>query len=254
MTVISRLRAAGLEVYTRRDWGSPMERDGRYANRRRTHPMPPGPAAYHFFHITVTGDTDTIKEGFAGSRQVETFGLSTPPMVSYQMLVTNEGKIFEGQDYGTKGTHTINDKNVPGFPNDLNLHGYAAAILQNVGDAVTDEQVHSLAAVFAAAELEGHVRRGAPIYPHRKFAFKECPGDRGVARLEEIQRLKDRMVREGINQEDDMPAYTEWPQKDRDALVADVVKGLTSAPIDLGDGKRRSLKQVLKELWQKRNT
>lgn len=54
-------------------------------------------------------------------------------------------------------------------------------------------------------------------------------------------------------EEDDMPAYTEWPQKDRDALVADIVKGLTSAPIDLGDGKRRSLKQVLKELWMKRN-
>jgi hypothetical protein len=55
-------------------------------------------------------------------------------------------------------------------------------------------------------------------------------------------------------EEDDMPGYTEWPQEDRDALVADIVKGLTSAPIDLGDGKRRSLKQVLKELWLKRNT
>lgn len=159
--------------------------------------MPSGPADFHFLHITVTHDTDTIREGAAGARQVESFGLSTPPMVSYQDLVTNEGRYFQGQDYGTKGTHTINDKNVPGFPNDLNLRGYAAAIMQNVGDAVTDAQVETLAKVFAARELLGLVRRGAPIFPHRKFAFKLCPGDRAVARLDEIDRLKRKYVRAG---------------------------------------------------------
>lgn len=191
------LRDAGVDCLTRGQWGSPRQADGDYARRRSTHPMPRGPARYHFLHITVTADTDTIREGAAGARQVESFGLSTPPMVSYQDLVTNEGRYFQGQNYGTKGTHTINDKNVPGFPDDLNLYGYAAAIMQNVGDAVTDAQVVTLAKVYAARELLGLVVRGARILPHRMFAWKSCPGDRAVARLDEIERLKNQYVRAG---------------------------------------------------------
>lgn len=196
--VIDLLRAAGVECFTRAEWDSPRERDGSYSRRRSTHPMPSAPAAYHFLHITVTADTDTVQEGEAGARQVESYGLSTPPMVSYQDLVTNEGKYFQGQDYGTKGTHTINDKNVPGFDNDLNLRGYATAIMQNVGDEVSDEQVRLVAMVFAARELAGWVRRGAPIHPHRTFAWKSCPGDKAVARLDDIKRLRDQYVRDGL--------------------------------------------------------
>jgi hypothetical protein len=196
--VLGQLRNAGVECYSRKEWGSPREADGSYARRRSTHPMPPGPASYHFLHITVTGDTDLPDEGKAAARQVESFGLSTPPMVSYQDLVTNEGRYFQGQNYGTKGTHTVNDKNVPGFPHDLNLHGYATAIMQNVGDAVTDRQVDVIAMVFAAREIAGLVQRGAPIHPHRTFANKACPGDKAVARLPEIRALRDKYVREGL--------------------------------------------------------
>lgn len=197
-TVYDRLRAAGVEVYDREDWGSPQEKAGAYARRRRTHPMPAGAADFHFLHITVTRDTDTVKEGAAGARQIEGYGYSSPPMVSYQDLVTNEGRVFEGQDYGTKGTHTVNDKKVSGYPRDLNLVGYATALMQNVGDAVTDEQVRVVAMIFAARELAGVVRRGAPIHPHRKFAWKSCPGDKAVDRLDEISRLRTRFVRDGL--------------------------------------------------------
>lgn len=206
-TVGEMLREAGVTYLTRTDWGSPRQADGSYARRRSTHPMPPGPARYHFLHITVTGDTDTITEARAGARQVESYGLSTPPMVSYQDLVTNEGTVLQGQDYGTKGTHTVNDKNIAGFPNDLNLLGYATAILQNVADEVTDVQVERIAMIYAARELLGLVRRGAPVYPHRMFAWKECPGDKAVARLEEIIRLKNRYVTQGYlpgTKEDDV--------------------------------------------------
>lgn len=196
MTVIALLEAAGVECYSRGEWGT--VRPAAYEKRRSTHPMPDGPAPYHFLHITVTPDTDTVLEGKAGARKVESYGLSTPPMMSYQALVSNEGKWFEGQNYGTKGTHTINDKNVAGFPHDLNRYGYAVAIMQNVGDAVTDIQVRVIALTFAAAELAGFVKRGAQIYPHRKFDWKECPGDKAVARLSEIQRLKDYYVKNGL--------------------------------------------------------
>lgn len=196
--VMQLLEAAGAECYSRKQWGSPQERAGAYARRRQTHPMPNRKAKYHFLHITVTADTDTVAEGKDGARRVESYGLSTPPMVSYQALVTNEGRWFEGQNYGVKGTHTINDKGIAGFPRDLNAEGYAVAIMQNVGDPVTDVQVQLIAMTFAAAELAGKVEIGAPIYPHRVFAWKSCPGDKAVARLPEIQRLKDQFVRDGL--------------------------------------------------------
>lgn len=205
LTVLEALRSAGVEVYPRSAWGSRAEAAGAYSRRRATHPMPPAPADYHFLHITVTADTDTVQEGAAGARQIEAYGYSTPPMVSYQDLVTNEGKYFQGQDYGTKGTHTVNDKDVPGYPRDLNLFGYATALMQNVGDAVTDEQVDVVAMIFAARERAGWVKRGAPILPHRMFAAKACPGDRAVARLDDIRRLRDKYVKEGLpNLEDDV--------------------------------------------------
>lgn len=192
--VMWRLRRAGVEVYNRKQWGT--VREGAYVKRRKTHPMPSGPADYHFLHITVTPDTDTVLEGKYGARKVESYGLSTPPMVSYQDLTTNEGKYFQGQDYGTKGTHTVNDKRIPGFgtDKDLNLRGYALAIMQNVNDEVSDIQVEVIARVFAARELSGWVKKGAPVYPHRKFAAKACPGDKAVARLPEIIRLKNEFV------------------------------------------------------------
>lgn len=201
-SLIPALRSAGVECFTRSEWGSPREADGSYQRRRGTHPMPPGPAEFHFLHITVTADTDTPEEGARGARAVESFGLSTPPMVSYQDLVTNEGRYYEGQSYGVKGTHTVNDRDVPGFAHDLNLLGYATAIMQDVEHEVTDTQVRTIALVFAARELAGLVKRGAPIFPHRMFAFKSCPGDKAVARLNEIKEQRDRFVREGLPREE----------------------------------------------------
>jgi hypothetical protein len=184
--------------------------------------MPSGPASYHFWHITVTADTDTVLEGKSGARKVESYGLSTPPMVSYHGLVTNEGKWFEGQSYGVKGTHTINDKKVPGFPHDLNKYGYAVAIMQNVKDEVTDAQVRTCAMAFAAAELDGYVKRGAPIYPHRKFAWKECPGDKAVSRLAEVQKLKDQYVRNGLPKAGTAPTPKPTPPSLSEVLQMDL--------------------------------
>lgn len=244
--VIALLRAAGVECYTRAEWGSPRERDGSYARRHGTHPMPPGPAAFHFLHITVTDDTDLPADGKEAARKVESFGLSTPPMVSYQDLVTNEGRYFEGQAYGVKGTHTINDKQVPGFPDDLNLHGYATALMQNVEDEVSDVQVRLVAMIFAARELTGLVRIGAPIYPHRAFDWKSCPGDKAVARLDEIHRLRDRFVADGLpTLEDDMP-YTDWPEKDQAALVRDVGNHVVATLLNASVGDDRTVKAALR--------
>lgn len=200
MTVLERLRDAGVEVHSREDWNSPMEAAGAYERRRGTHPMFVPKARYGFLHVTVTPDTDTIPEGAAGARKIETYGYSTPPMVSYQLLVTNEGRVFEGQNFGVKGTHTINDKDVDGYPHDLNGYGYAVALMQNVGDEVSAEQVAAVAMCFAAMQIEGVMERGAPILPHRMFAQKSCPGDLAMARLDEIRRMTGTYVSGGLPQ------------------------------------------------------
>lgn len=240
MAVINQLRAAGVECFTRQEWGSPRERDGDYVERRRTHPMPAGPALYHFLHITVTRDTDTVLEGAAGARQIEAFGYSRPPMVSYQDLVTNEGRYFQGQDYGTKGTHTVNDRGIRGFPLDLNLLGYACAIMQNIEDEVTDEQVRTIALVFAARERAGLVRPGAPIYPHRMFAAKSCPGDKAVARLPEIEKLRDRFYRSWPDEEDDV--NPEQIEKLADATA----KAVLGTKVKLRNGQEVTIKEAIR--------
>ena len=241
--VIKMLRAAGVECWSRLDWGTRYEHE--YVERMDTHPMPPAPAPYHFFHITVTEDTDSVKQGKAGARQIEGYGLSTPPMVSYQDMITNEGKYFQGQNYGTKGTHTVNDRDVPGYPEDLNLMGYALAIMQDVEDEVTDEQVELAAMVFAARELSGWVRKFAPILPHRKFAYKSCPGDKAVARLPEIQRRKDELVKMGVIKE---PTFTS-----RGPRVDAALKDLSVAERRAAEGTLRDTKldraiNILKKL------
>jgi len=241
LAVIKQLREVGVKAYTREEWGS--VRPEAYIVRRGTHPMPAGRAKYHFLHITVTADTDTVQEGWRGAKQIESYGLSTPKMVSYQDMITNEGLYFQGQDYGTKGTHTINDRNVANFANDLNLQGYALAILQNVEDEVTDVQVLLAARVFAARELAGFVNKFAPIYPHRKFAYKACPGDKAVARLAEIQELKDNMVQRGSLKE--IP-----PLPTRGIRVDTAIQTLRETGAK-GDGKRAKAVKKARRLLNK---
>jgi len=248
--VIDMLRDLGFECYDRSQWGSNQERAGAYARRAHTHPMPNGPAKYHFLHISVTTDTDTVKEGAAGAQQIERYGYSIPPMVSYQDLVTNEAKYFQGQDYGTKGTHTMNDKNLAGFSENLNYDGYACALMQNVQDAVTDDQVVLVAWIFAVREYVGFVKVGAPVYPHRKFAYKSCPGDRAMDRLPDIEKLKNKLVQELLSGKKKKKMTEEEAQMLKDLhdlffTAEDVVEAN-------GTKKKRSLSQLILETWKAR--
>ena len=244
MSIIPLLRDAGVQCFTREQWGSPMQEIGAYARRRHTHPMPGGKAKYHFLHLTVTSDTDTVKQGAEGARQIESYGYSTPAMVSYHDLITNEGRYYEGQNYGVKGTHTVNDKEVGGYPIDLNLYGYATALMQNVEDEVTDEQVRLAALCAAAREIKGYTEYGAPILPHRMFAWKACPGDKAVARLDEIRKLKEKFVR-NFPEEDEMAKYRDWEDADKQALVNDLVSGLLDATVDRNP--KQTVRQALRQ-------
>ena len=157
--------------------------------------------------------------------------------IAYQEAVDQDGN-----SYTLRGLATQSGAN---GDNDTNERFGALLLVLAPGEQPTAAMVATVRARVAAHRAL--FRSSKRIVGHSQIRpdGTTCPGP-----------IAQRLINDGEfepTQEDDMPAYTEWPQKDRDALVADIVKGLVSAPIDLGDGKRRALKQVLKELWAKRN-
>lgn len=190
--VIQRLRAAGYQVKNRRQWGArhlPV-----YAYRRRTMPVDL-PVNFAFAHITVTS-----QDGDAGARLVEQIGFDRfGSGVSYQWLVDHETHcIYEGMPLDAKGTHTVNDKDVEGFPYNLNYFGHAVAFMAMPGDEFCRECEELYAAILAAEKIEGHMRDSARYLPHSMFAAKDCPTDAVRDALPRIQKLANRMVRENL--------------------------------------------------------
>lgn len=189
---IQRLRRGGYKIRTKEQWGSkqlPL-----YGWRLRTKPVD-FPVDYGFVHISVTHT-----HGDEGMRDIEEIGVDRfGTGVSYNWVIDHktDHTIYIGQPLAAKGAHTVNDKNVKGFPNNLNYFGHAVAFMGDVNDTVCDECVDTIAAIFASEKLEGVMRIGDNIYPHRKFAAKSCPGDKLYDRMRDISDLVARKVRAG---------------------------------------------------------
>lgn len=179
--VIVRLRAEGFRVLTRAQWGS--EYAHIYGERLRSKPVT-FPVPYGFVHLTVTNLPD-----MEGVRQVEQIGYDRfGTGISYNWVVEHAGHtIYEGQPLGAKGAHTMNDKNVPGFPENLNYFGHAVAFLGNVGDEFCAKCAELVGAIFRAEIAEGVMRENATLHPHREFAAKDCPGAEVMNRWGEIE-------------------------------------------------------------------
>lgn len=170
--VIQRLRAGGFKVRTRPQWGSTEAET--YAYRLRSKPVD-FPVDHFFAHITVTS-----VHGDAGARKVEEIGMERfGSGVSYNWLVDHTTHtIYEGQPLAAKGTHTVNDKRVAGFPmppDSMNYVGHAIALVGMPGDEFCDTCAELFAAIMAAEKVEGVAREDARLYPHSKFAAKDCP-------------------------------------------------------------------------------
>jgi len=189
--VIGRLEAAGFKVKTHEEWGSKQR--AVYAARLRDKPIDI-PVPYGFLHITVT---ESDEPGVFEMQDVEAIGMSRfGSGVSYNWVLDHrDHTIYQGQFLEAKGTHTVNEKNVEGFPFNLNYFGHAVAILGNVDTPVCNKCVECIAAIFAAEQLQNVMQVGAPILPHRKFANKACPGDIAMEHLDDIQRRTDRLVK-----------------------------------------------------------
>lgn len=188
-----RLAAQGLDITTREQWGARQDYTAaRSVNR---------PARWLFLHVTVTADpADTLAAEAAACRQVEAIGLSRFGIGwSYNAGVMQSGRLYEGQPLTRRGAHTVNDKPNPNFPTgSLNYDARALALVQNVQDAVTDAQIDAAARWGAALRRSGEATINARWYGHRDVTTKSCPGDKGYARLRELNALTDRYTTFGL--------------------------------------------------------
>lgn len=189
MSVVTRLESMGRRVRTRSEWGTRYE--SLYQSRREDKPFTL-PADYLFAHISVTRDDGPSTPEFdADMRELERIGYERfRSGISYNWAIDAiTGEIGEGQPLDAKGTHTVNDKNVPGFPTNLNLYGHAVVMIGMPGVKPTVEFVKSFAAIRTAEIAEGVLVENAAIYPHSKFAAKECPTAAVIELLPNITAL-----------------------------------------------------------------
>jgi hypothetical protein len=169
--IIGELRRAGFTVLSRKQWGS--RHRGLY-QWRRIHRHFPGRAKAFFAHVTVTNRTNNFA---ADVRLVEQIGFDRfKTGISYNYAVDQRtGAIAIGMPHDAAGAHTLNDKDVDGFPFNLNYYGHGIAWIGNVGDRPSQACEDAFSAIIAAERKHGAARRGTRIFPHSKFAWKECP-------------------------------------------------------------------------------
>jgi hypothetical protein len=170
--VIRNARRRGVVVHGRKAWGTQHAwvYQWRRVNRRAK-----SPADTVVQHITVTNRSG-IK---ADARTVERIGWERfKSGVSYNWLVDMvTGEVALGQSLDAKGTHTVNDKNVPGYSYDQNLVARAIAVVGMPGDQLSEKAERAIVRLLAAMVDEGAVTRGFDYDPHSKFAYKDCPCD-----------------------------------------------------------------------------
>lgn len=169
--IIRELRRAGFTVLNRKQWGS---RHRPLYQWRRIHRHFPGRAKAFFAHVTVTSRTGNFA---ADVRLVERIGFDRfRTGISYNYAVDQvTGAIAIGMPHDAAGSHTLNDKDVPGFPFNLNYYGHGIAWVGNVGDRPSQRCKDAFSAIIAAEKKQRAARRDARILPHSRFAFKECP-------------------------------------------------------------------------------
>ncbi|WP_123788315.1 hypothetical protein [Phytoactinopolyspora halophila] len=203
------------------------------------------PGRYLFMHITVTHQTGSLNRR---SRVVERIGAQrfSNTRMSYIALLHKGGEVHEGQPKGRKGAHTINDKSVNGFPYDLNAYGHALAYVGMESDLFGEVEAESAARYFASLVLSGE-SKATKILPHRKFAWKSCPGDQVMAWLPEINRRFKKYVKNGLPGRDWLSMATKEDVKEAvREVLHDPSAGITSI-----SGQAWSIRYTIERLWHR---
>lgn len=188
--VLRNARKRGLTVYSRRQWGAGFRNLAVYQWRRvnrRHNLIPKKPVDTVVQHITVTHRTGDFKRDM---RTLHDIGVSRfGSGVSYNWVVDMvTGKIGLGQSLDAAGTHTINDKNMPGFSKNQNYVAIAIAVLGVEEDHLSPVAKLAIAELIAAHVDEGYVTKGFDYLPHSFFAAKDCPCDSTRSAMVDIRK------------------------------------------------------------------
>ena len=189
--VVRNARKRGVKVYGRTRWGS--VKGHVYVWRRIFRKVKPGPADTVVQHITVTRRSD-IKSDMRVLEQIgtERFGSG----VSYNFAVDMvTGEVGVGQSLDAKGTHTLNDKGVPGYSFDQNYVARAIAVIGMPGAKLSRQAEWSIISLLAAMVEEGAVTKTFDYDPHSKFAYKDCPCDETRDRMPALREAALRAVK-----------------------------------------------------------
>lgn len=169
-----RLAAVGLRLRQRHEWGARF-------NYTTSRPVD-NPATRLFLHITVT-NPGAYKSNDEHARAVENIGISRFPAtgISYNGLLMPGGLLYEGQPWGRRGAHTVNDRQhaacqQAGCPSrghsiqapswNLNVNSRALALARNIGDPVTAADIDAAARWAAAYKLAGMASMDARWHRH----------------------------------------------------------------------------------------
>lgn len=188
--VVRNLRARGVRVQTRRQWGSKYPHV--YAWRLIWRRVARVVADTLVQHITVTFDSGTLVGDFRKDMQtIERIGYERfRSGFSYNFAVDMEtGMIGMGMPLLAKGTHTVNDKRIPGFSHDQNAVARAVAMIGMPGKVPSERCIEATAHLFAALMEEGALTNDPDYVPHAMFAYKSCPTPQVIAVMPRIKRL-----------------------------------------------------------------
>lgn len=189
----------GLDIITREEWGAVQD----YDSDRDVFT----PVEGFVLHIAVTGDTgNTRASEHANLRTIESIGQQRFGIgMSYNAVIFDTGRLYEGQPLTRRGAHTVDDKNIgyksTGSSRSMNFWWRAIVLPQQEADDVTDAQVHQIAKWAAAQMRAGYAKRNPIWIGHRDVAFKACPGNTGYARLGEIRHLTEFYFRNGLEED-----------------------------------------------------
>lgn len=131
-------------------------------------------------HITVTFDSGTLIGNFkTDMRTIERIGVERfGSGVSYNWVIDMKtGMIGMGQELEAKGTHTVNDKNVPNYSHDQNLKARAIAFLGVPGDRLYPAAKAAWIELLFSMWKKGAITDEFDFEPHSVFAYKDCPTD-----------------------------------------------------------------------------
>lgn len=153
--------------------------------------LPKKPADTLVAHITVTRDDGPSVADFkADMREVERIGWERfQSGVSYNFCIDfKTGQVGIGQALDAKGTHTINDKDVPGFSYDQNAVALAISFIGMPGDKLTSLAISKTAKLIATLIDCKALTPTFDFVPHSLFAYKDCPTDNVRENMELIKK------------------------------------------------------------------